>query len=79
MRNADYCLDSRQVLKGSFVDIKSTDVKDILREILKGVIYISLREDKPSVNTFLRVVAISDSYDILYRSIRMSYSPTCLS
>jgi hypothetical protein len=79
MRNTDYCLDSRQVFKGSFVDIKSTDVKDILREILKEVIYISLREDKPSVNIFLRVVAISDSYDILYRSIRISYSPICLS
>jgi hypothetical protein len=49
--NADYCLDSRQVHEGSFVDIKSTGVRDILREVLTGVTCVSLREDKPSVST----------------------------
>ena len=77
--NADYCLDSRQVLEGSFVDIKSTGVRDVLREVLEGVICVSLREDRPSVSTSLRVVATSDSYNILRRSIRMSCSPTYLS
>jgi hypothetical protein len=62
------------VLEGSFVNIKSIAIRDILREVLKGITYISLRENKPSVSTLLRVV-LPATYNILYRSIRISYSP----
>jgi len=53
------------------VDIKSTGVKDVLRKVLKRVIYISLREDKLSVSYLLRVIVINNSYNILYRLIRI--------
>lgn len=34
-------------------------LRDILREVLEGVTCVSLREDKPSVRTFLRTVGVS--------------------
>lgn len=33
----------------SYVDIKSVDLRDVLREVLKDVSGIGLREDKPTV------------------------------
>jgi hypothetical protein len=59
------------------MDVKSIIIKDILREVLKKITYINLRENKPSINTFLRVV-LPATHDILYRSIRIFYLPIYL-
>ena len=50
-------LDSRQVLEGSYLDIKSTTMRDTLQKVREAVTSISLREDKPSVSTSLRMIA----------------------
>jgi hypothetical protein len=68
-RNADSYLETKQKLEGSFLNIKSTAVRGILREVLKGVTCVSLREDKPSVSIFLKIKAISGFPNILRRSI----------
>ncbi|KAK5263386.1 hypothetical protein LTR96_011203 [Exophiala xenobiotica] len=34
----------------SFIDVKSTALRDVLRDVLDGVTCVSLREDKPSIN-----------------------------
>jgi len=56
-------LDSKQVLEGSYLDIKSTTMRDTLQKVLEGVTCISLREDKPSVSTSLRMIATKGSPD----------------
>jgi hypothetical protein len=57
-------LDSKQAFEGSYLDIKSTTMRDTLQKVLEGVTCISLREDKPSVNTSLRMIATNGSPDI---------------
>ncbi|KIW36895.1 uncharacterized protein PV06_11009 [Exophiala oligosperma] len=42
--------DSEDTLLDSFIDVKSTTLRDILRDVLDGVTCVSLREDKPSIN-----------------------------
>ena len=51
-------LDNRQEFEGSYLDIKSTTMRDSLQKVLEGVTCISLREDKPSVSTSFK----NDSY-----------------
>ncbi|KAL9616324.1 MAG: hypothetical protein Q9160_008803 [Pyrenula sp. 1 TL-2023] len=41
---------NKNLPEASFVDVKSTLLRDILRKVLKGVTCISLREDKPAVD-----------------------------
>jgi hypothetical protein len=62
------------MFEGSFVNIKSPNLRNNLREILKKIIYVNLREDKPSVNIFLRMIAINGSSDIWRKLTRISYS-----
>jgi hypothetical protein len=57
-------LDSKQVFQGSYLDIKSTTLRDTLQKVLEEVTCISLREDKPSVNTSLRIIATNGSPSI---------------
>lgn len=57
-------LDSQQVFLGNYLDIKSTTLRDTLRRVLEGVTYISLREDKPSVSTSLRMIATNSPHKI---------------
>jgi hypothetical protein len=67
-----------QKLKNNFMNVKSITMKDILRKILKEIIYVSLRKNKSSVSTFLRIILLA-THDISHRLIRMSYSPIYLS
>jgi len=51
------CLTARTQDKKSekqtyFINIKSTELKDVVKEVLKDVPGLSLEEDKPSVSTF---------------------------
>jgi hypothetical protein len=64
--------------KSNFVNIKSINVRDVLRKVLKEIIYVNFRENKPLINIFLRMIVISDSRDILYKLIRIFYLFTYL-
>lgn len=37
----------------TFIDVKSKELRDILREVLKGINIVCLREDKPTVRDTL--------------------------
>jgi hypothetical protein len=64
--------------KSNFVNIKSINVRDVLRKVLKEIIYVNFRENKPLINIFLKMIVISDSRDILYKLIRIFYLFTYL-
>jgi hypothetical protein len=53
-------------------------MRDTLQKVLEGVTYISLREDKPSVSTSLRM-ATNGSPDICADQSGSSYSPIYIS
>jgi hypothetical protein len=44
------------------VNVKSTILKDILREILKRVTCVNLRKNKPSIKTFLKTVNVNEPF-----------------
>lgn len=66
----------------TFVDVKSEELRDILREVLKDISTVCLREDKPTVrDTFVkRKTWYLPSPNFSFRSDRKSYStlyPSC--
>jgi hypothetical protein len=54
--NTNYYLNTFHKHKASFVDLKSTILRDILREVLKKVTYVSLREDKPAIRGYSDII-----------------------
>jgi hypothetical protein len=49
-RNANSKLDKNNKLFSTFLDMKSDELRDILRLLLKDVKAVCLREDKPTVS-----------------------------
>ncbi|EHY60968.1 uncharacterized protein HMPREF1120_08910 [Exophiala dermatitidis NIH/UT8656] len=47
-KKSDFEVD--HTLLDSFIDVKSTILRDILRDVLDGATSVSLREDRPSIN-----------------------------